>query len=162
MIIYHGQADPVFSVNDTIRWYEKLNANSGGDAAAFARLFTIPGITHCGGGVGLDRFDALQALIDWVEKGQAPDQIIASANPGNKEIPSSLETQAAAVRSVHGLDIRKIPAAATSKARHPLPARRLETGSARLNGRSALTAPCQFALEGRGDGAQRQRRKRES
>ena len=21
MIIYHGQADPVFSINDTIRWY---------------------------------------------------------------------------------------------------------------------------------------------
>jgi hypothetical protein len=89
MIIYHGQAIPVFSVNDTIRWYEKLNANSGGDAAAFVRLFTIPGITHCGGGAGLDRFDALQALIDWVEKGQAPDQIMATISPGNKEIPSS-------------------------------------------------------------------------
>jgi feruloyl esterase len=89
MIIYHGQADPVFSVNDTIRWYEKLNVNSGGDAAAFARLFTIPGVTHCRGGVGLDRFDALQALTEWVEHGKAPEQIIASASPGNKEIPAA-------------------------------------------------------------------------
>jgi hypothetical protein len=89
MIIFHGQADPVFSLNDTIRWYGKLDANSGGKAADFARLFTIPGVTHCGGGVGLDRFDALQALTDWVEKGKAPDELIATASPGNKEIPAS-------------------------------------------------------------------------
>jgi len=89
MILFHGQADPVFSVNDTIRWYAKLDANSGGKAAEFARLFTIPGVTHCGGGVGLDRFDALEALTDWVEKGKAPERIVASVNPGNREIPAS-------------------------------------------------------------------------
>jgi feruloyl esterase len=89
MILFHGQADPVFSVNDTIRWYEQLNANSGGKADAFARLFTIPGATHCGGGAGLDRFDALDALTDWVEKGKAPERIVASVNPANKEIPAS-------------------------------------------------------------------------
>lgn len=87
MILFHGQADPVFSVNDTIRWYDRLDANAGGKAAAFARLFTQPGITHCGGGVGLDRFDGLTALTDWVEKGVAPDRIVASVNPANKEIP---------------------------------------------------------------------------
>ncbi len=89
MILFHGQADPVFSLNDTIHWYEKLDANSGGKAADFARLFTIPGVTHCGGGVGLDRFDALAALVDWVEKGKAPEQIVATVSPGNKEIPSA-------------------------------------------------------------------------
>jgi feruloyl esterase len=89
MILFHGQADPVFSVNDSIRWYEQLNANSGGKADGFARLFTIPGVTHCGGGAGLDRFDALDALTDWVEKGKAPERIVASVNPGNKEIPAS-------------------------------------------------------------------------
>ncbi|MGQ0683043.1 tannase/feruloyl esterase family alpha/beta hydrolase [Bradyrhizobium sp.] len=89
MIIYHGQADPVFSVNDTIRWYEKLNANLKGEAAGSVRLFTLPGGTHCGGGITLEKFDALTALTDWVEKGKAPDQIIASINPANKEIPAS-------------------------------------------------------------------------
>jgi feruloyl esterase len=89
MIVFHSQADPVFSVNDTIRWYEKLDANSGGKAGTFARLFTIPGITHCGGGVGLDRFDALGALTDWVEKDRAPEQITATVNPGNKEVPTA-------------------------------------------------------------------------
>ena len=89
MIIYHGQADPVFSINDTIRWWEKLNANLDSKAADFVRLFTIPGMTHCEGGIALDKFDALTALTDWVEKGKAPDRIIATVNPTNKEIPAS-------------------------------------------------------------------------
>jgi feruloyl esterase len=89
MIIYHGQADPVFSLNDTIRWYQRLNANAHGQADSFVRLFTVPGGTHCGGGVALDKFDALSALMDWVEKGKAPEQIVATVNPANKEVPAS-------------------------------------------------------------------------
>jgi feruloyl esterase len=87
MIIYHGQADPVFSVNDTIRWHEKLDTNTGGKADDNVRLFTVPGVTHCGGGAGLDRFDALTALTDWVEKLKAPETIVATATPDNKDIP---------------------------------------------------------------------------
>jgi hypothetical protein len=89
MIIYHGQSDPVFSINDTIRWYEKLDRNAQGRADAFARLFAIPGGTHCGGGIALEKFDALGALMDWVEKGKAPDRITASVNKANKEIPAA-------------------------------------------------------------------------
>lgn len=88
MIVYHGQADPVFSINDTIRWYERLDANSGGRASNFARLFALPGVTHCCGGVGLERFDALTALTDWVEKGTVPDRITATVNSANKEVPA--------------------------------------------------------------------------
>jgi hypothetical protein len=72
MIIYHGQADPVFSVNSTIRWYEKFAGNAKGDAAGAVRLFPLPGGTHCGGGITLEKFDALTALTDWVEKGRPP------------------------------------------------------------------------------------------
>ena len=53
------------------------------------RLFALPGMTHCEGGVTLDKFDALTALMDWVEKGKAPDEIIASADPANKDVPAS-------------------------------------------------------------------------
>ena len=72
-----------------ICWYEKLNSNAKGGAAAFARLFAIPGETHCGGGIALEKFDALGALMAWVESGNAPDQITASVNKANKEIPAS-------------------------------------------------------------------------
>ena len=89
MLIFHGQADPVFSVNDTIRWYDRLNKNAQGHADGFARLFTIPGGTHCGGGVALDKFDALTALTEWVEHGKAPERIISSIDPANKDIPAT-------------------------------------------------------------------------
>ena len=89
MIVYHGQADPVFSIDDTIRWWEKFDANTSGKAGDLVRLFAIPGMTHCGGGVALDRFDALTALVDWVETGKAPDAIVATVDPANKEVPAS-------------------------------------------------------------------------
>ena len=89
MIIYHGQADPVFSIDDTIRWYDKLSANLDGKAEAEVRLFAVPGMTHCRDGVTLDKFDALTALVDWVENGKAPERIIATANPANQQIPAA-------------------------------------------------------------------------
>ena len=46
-------------------------------------------MTHCGGGVALDKFDALSALVDWVEKGSAPDEIIASVDRTNKDVLAS-------------------------------------------------------------------------
>jgi feruloyl esterase len=35
-------------------------------------------MSHCAGGVGPDRNDAVTAVIDWVEKKKAPDSIVAS------------------------------------------------------------------------------------
>ncbi len=87
MIIYHGQSDGVFSVNDTVNWYENLSANYDGDASDFVRLFTVPGMNHCSGGPTTDQFDALTALMNWVEGDSAPAQIIASVNPANPELP---------------------------------------------------------------------------
>jgi feruloyl esterase len=43
----------------------------------FFRLFLVPGVHHGGGGPGLTEFDSFSALEDWVEKGQAPDKLIA-------------------------------------------------------------------------------------
>ena len=37
-----------------------------------------PGMGHCRGGPGPDRFDTLTALERWVELGEAPEQIVAS------------------------------------------------------------------------------------
>ena len=44
----------------------------------------VPGMFHCRGGVGVDRFDALTALINWVEGGKAPDAIVAARIEDNK------------------------------------------------------------------------------
>ena len=91
LMLYHGMSDPVFSANDTIRYYQQLGAdmfgkdNGGAEKVRdFARLYLIPGMNHCAGGPALDQFDALSALVDWVEKGKAPESLRATgmAFPG--------------------------------------------------------------------------------
>lgn len=88
LIVYHGASDGVFSANDTIDWYQALDANHGGAAGTFARLFVVPGMNHCGGGPATDQFDMLTAMIGWVEQGVPPDRVVATVNPDNEELPA--------------------------------------------------------------------------
>ncbi|MPT53013.1 MULTISPECIES: tannase/feruloyl esterase family alpha/beta hydrolase [Delftia] len=94
LMVYHGTADPIFSSDDTVQWYDTLRRNHG-DAADFARLYLVPGMNHCSGGPATDQFDMLSSLVAWVEKGQAPDRVIASArgagNAGgaNADLPAN-------------------------------------------------------------------------
>ena len=91
LIVYQGQSDGVFSFNSIARWDEKLDANAGGKAAEFARLFAVPGMNHCSGGPATDSFDALGAIVDWVEKGKAPDAILASVTRRQQGTAGELE-----------------------------------------------------------------------
>lgn len=79
MIVYQGASDPVFSLNDTLAWYREVEKLNGESSKDFVRVFPVPGMAHCAGGPSTDQFDALGALVDWVEKGSAPDRIIAKA-----------------------------------------------------------------------------------
>jgi feruloyl esterase len=80
VIIYHGWADALVPSRGTPNYYERIaKANGGFDRTAnFARLFMVPGMGHCSGGVGPNQFDMLAALETWVEKGQAPQTILAT------------------------------------------------------------------------------------
>lgn len=94
LIVYHGTADPVFSVADTVKWYEAFKSYHGSSASQYARLFLIPGMAHCSGGPSCDQFDMLDALVKWVEEGVAPDSIVATArgtgaNVVNTEVPAT-------------------------------------------------------------------------
>ena len=82
LVIVQGVSDPVFSILDTIDWWNAVNKKNGGRAAEFARLFAVPGMNHCAGGPSTDRFDAFGALVNWVEQGSAPDRIVATARMG--------------------------------------------------------------------------------
>lgn len=83
LIVYHGVSDPIFSINDTIAWYREIEARTNGEAADTVRLFPVPGMNHCAGGPATDQFDGFGVLVNWVEKGKAPDRIVATANPGS-------------------------------------------------------------------------------
>jgi feruloyl esterase len=89
IIYFHGASDPVFSMSDTIAYYDALSTAYGSDTANFARLFLVPGMNHCGGGAyTTDSFDALDAIVGWVENGQAPDTLTAQPSaPSASKLP---------------------------------------------------------------------------
>lgn len=80
LIVVHGASDPVFSILDTVAWFTEVT-RANATAASFVRFFAVPGMNHCNGGPSTDRFDAFGALVAWVERGTAPDRIVATAGP---------------------------------------------------------------------------------
>ena len=86
LIFFHGDSDPWFSPLDTFQYYQSLAATNGGaeQVDMWSRFFFVPGMSHCGGGPSLDHFDMLGAAVNWVEKGTAPQSVIATgpAFPG--------------------------------------------------------------------------------
>lgn len=78
LLFAHGMADPIFSPDEMVDYYQRLAGRHGAATADFSRLFLIPGMGHCQGGAATDSWDGLGALVDWVEKGQAPARIVAT------------------------------------------------------------------------------------
>ena len=80
LLMYTGWADPVVPPQDTAAYYDGVVKTMGGieKTREFFRFFAAPGMGHCGGGPGPNQFDTLAALEQWVEKGAAPDKLIAS------------------------------------------------------------------------------------
>lgn len=82
LILYHGWADPQISPLSTLAYWDKVGARMTEVARnRFARLYMLPGVGHCGGGVGPSEFPALAAMMAWVETGQAPDTLVARRAP---------------------------------------------------------------------------------
>jgi feruloyl esterase len=77
IIFYHGMADGIFSPTDTVSYREELRKRYGRRSDRFARLYLVPGMGHCGGGPATDQFDALSALVEWVENDRPPQSLLA-------------------------------------------------------------------------------------
>jgi feruloyl esterase len=79
LLIYHGWSDPQIPPGNTITFYNRmLDAAGTGAAARAAALFLVPGMNHCGGGTGADRFNGVQLLEQWIASGTPPPSIPAS------------------------------------------------------------------------------------
>jgi feruloyl esterase len=79
LILYHGWNDPGIPAQSTVNYYETVKATVAPALAnAGVSLFMVPGMNHCGGGVGTDTFDAVAALDRWVSQGEAPRRIEAT------------------------------------------------------------------------------------
>jgi feruloyl esterase len=77
LIMSHGWADAGLSPLATIKYYDAVKSRDP-NVNDYFRLFLMPGVLHCGGGAGPDSADWTAAIVDWVEKGKAPERIIAS------------------------------------------------------------------------------------
>jgi feruloyl esterase len=104
LIQYHGWADAAISPFGSIEYYDKVVSffskypdarTAGGTVSDFYRLFMVPGMGHCGGGIGPNSFgngsnrfsgdpdrDLISALERWVEKDVAPERFIGTGNVG--------------------------------------------------------------------------------
>lgn len=81
LLQYHGWNDQQIAPQNSINYYNSVvtRMGSGRSTEDFYRLFMVPGMTHCRGGEGAtDQFDKIGALEQWVERGIAPDKIVAS------------------------------------------------------------------------------------
>lgn len=97
LILYHGWNDPAISAINTLNYRQAVIGAMGQDNFdSFARVYMVPGMQHCDGGVGPDSFgengpwpnfndphQSLQLSIEqWVEKGNAPKEIVATKFSG--------------------------------------------------------------------------------
>ena len=76
MITWHGLADELIFPKGTEHYYNQVAA---GDPSVhdYYRLFLAPGVNHCKDGKGALPIDALEPVVNWVEKGIAPEKIAA-------------------------------------------------------------------------------------
>jgi feruloyl esterase len=120
LLQYHGWADQLISPLNSVNYYESVRKALGlsSKVSDSYRLFMIPGMAHCRGGEGLNSFDSISVLEQWVEKGKAPDQIVASrVRDGNTDRTRPLcpYPQVATYKGTGSTDDAKNFACATGK-----------------------------------------------
>jgi hypothetical protein len=73
-----GTYDQLIYPQGSIDYYQRVIARQGGleKTRQFFRFFVAPGVAHCGGGAGAAPADPFGALVDWVEKGKAPSDLL--------------------------------------------------------------------------------------
>jgi hypothetical protein len=87
ILMWHGGADPLIPWRQSVHYYREAISAFGGNAQPekglanlrpWFRFFLAPGVGHCGGGVGPQPQAMFDAMVSWVEKGVAPDTVLAS------------------------------------------------------------------------------------
>ena len=86
ILMYFGWADPALNPLMGVNYYEQVRQTMGTGTAEFFRLFMMPGVLHCQGGLGPSQFDSITPLVDWVERGTAPDRLVAALRQDGKTI----------------------------------------------------------------------------
>src|SRR5262245_10534315 len=79
LLIYQGWADQQVAALNAENYFKGVTKSAGeGSEGRSIQLYMVAGMGHCAGGPGTDTFDKIAAMEQWIEKGHAPDKIIAS------------------------------------------------------------------------------------
>ena len=79
LLLYHGWSDQQNPASTSVNYFGRVVKNAGQSAVGKSvQLYMVPGMNHCQGGVGTDTFDKLAVIDEWMAKGTAPAQIVAS------------------------------------------------------------------------------------
>lgn len=78
LLMWHGWADPQVTPQNSTIYFSSVLKTVGPSARESIELFMLPGVYHCQGGPGPDRFDRMAALEHWVEQGTKPARLVAS------------------------------------------------------------------------------------
>jgi hypothetical protein len=81
LIQFHGWNDPAIPPRSSVLYYEDVRKTMG-DTGGFYKLYLIPGMLHCGGGVGPSSVDWVAELDSWVTAKKAPSELVAKGGPG--------------------------------------------------------------------------------
>jgi feruloyl esterase len=76
LILAHGWSDPALNPQMTIDYFEAVRRRDA-SASQYTRLFMMPGVLHCVGGTGCDTADWYSVITAWVERGVAPERVVA-------------------------------------------------------------------------------------
>jgi hypothetical protein len=89
LLTFVGANDQLIMPRGVLHYYRQMAARYGAHGAPdferlqeFFRLFRGPGVAHCAGGAGAQPQNLFDALVNWVENGQAPQVINAQGGTG--------------------------------------------------------------------------------
>jgi len=82
LIFYHGLSDSGPPWPYTLKYFRDVAREHGGikHADDFMKLYLIPNMGHCSGNISTDTFDMLTPMVNWIENGVAPEEIVATGN----------------------------------------------------------------------------------
>ncbi len=77
LLLWHGWSDAALTAFGSIDYFEEAEKRDP-SLRDYFRFYLMPGVFHCAGGPGPDRVDWLGALEGWVERGEAPSDLVAT------------------------------------------------------------------------------------
>ncbi|CAK5265911.1 unnamed protein product [Mycena citricolor] len=101
-LTFHGRMDGLITSGNSKRMYDLVSQTLDMSTLdPFYRLFLVPGLGHCTGGLGSPNFgqsgealpsavnasshNLLLALVDWVENGVGPEHMVGTSDDGKRE-----------------------------------------------------------------------------